>query len=497
MLESNVPSTKDPKLQAVIDLARKWLLSARTFWAPTIKGDEPRIANTVEGLFCFLHERKDHLNEMELRAVNSAVHFLMQSTTPQGLPSVTLGKCTVHCTAMGLFVLKKLQSAGIVEFGKEQEERLEWLKQALIGCAGKYGWGFTTDSRPEQQGHVRLFSTLWALRALAQTELITDKVFKDVLLDMTMADPRQMFGYVYGDAPKMSIVALYVTLLHEIPDPALIKSIRSHCQMQDLLSFLIAGLTKDRFSEVEEFLCEIDAAEKLSWAHISGALAIQALSLAGDDLSREQETQIWQAVCRIVVSCRSRGDGYFFDEGLVFEKINPKMFPTAYYYVALSSFQHHLSKKAGNGSKLRNQVFFCYTHKDRKWLEELQLWLKPIMPSDVLWDDTKIATGSKWKEEIQKSLASARVAVLLVSQDFLASDFIKEHELPPLLKAEQEEGLTILWIPVSHSTYEHTEIAQYQAAHTPARPLNSLKGASLDKALVAICKKIKAAAAQA
>ncbi|MGO8749205.1 MAG: toll/interleukin-1 receptor domain-containing protein [Thermoguttaceae bacterium] len=143
---------------------------------------------------------------------------------------------------------------------------------------------------------------------------------------------------------------------------------------------------------------------------------------------------------------------------------------------------------------VRNQVFFSYSHKDKKWLERFQTMLKPVMRGDMLWDDTKIAPGAKWKEEIRNSLASAKVAVLLVSKDFLASDFIRKHEFPPLLKAEEEEGLVILWVPLGFSMYQGTEIADYQAAHDPNRPLDSLKGPSRDKALVAICEKIRAAA---
>jgi hypothetical protein len=142
----------------------------------------------------------------------------------------------------------------------------------------------------------------------------------------------------------------------------------------------------------------------------------------------------------------------------------------------------------------RNQIFFSCSHKDKKWLEMFQTMLKPAMRSDMLWDDTKIAAGAKWKEEIRKSLTAAKVAVLLVSKHFLASDFILRHELPPLLKAENEEGLMILWVPVGFSMYQGTEIAEYQAAHDPSRPLDSLKGPSRDKAMVAICEKIKTAA---
>ena len=45
------------------------------------------------------------------------------------------------------------------------------------------------------------------------------------------------------------------------------------------------------------------------------------------------------------------------------------------------------------------------------------------------WDDSRIRTGMVWREEIEKALASAQVALLMVSTDFLASDFVMRKDL--------------------------------------------------------------------
>ncbi|MDZ8104769.1 MAG: COR domain-containing protein [Nostoc sp. DedQUE12a] len=143
----------------------------------------------------------------------------------------------------------------------------------------------------------------------------------------------------------------------------------------------------------------------------------------------------------------------------------------------------------------RNQVFISYSHQDQQWLTKLQKHLKPMIRNQSLiaWDDSKIQPGANWREEIEKALAAAKVAVLLVSPDFLASDFIADNELPPLLDAAEAEGLTIIWIPLTYSGYEETEIEKYQSAHPPNHPLNSLNSAQEDQAWVNICKEIKAA----
>jgi len=121
-------------------------------------------------------------------------------------------------------------------------------------------------------------------------------------------------------------------------------------------------------------------------------------------------------------------------------------------------------------------VFISYSHKDEQWIQELLIHLKPLKDRDFLdcWNDKEIDPGRQWREDIEHALMVAKIAVLLVSPHFLASDYIHKEELPRILDKTGYDPMRIIWIPISDSNYKYTEIVKYQAAYDPAEPLDTM-----------------------
>ena len=142
--------------------------------------------------------------------------------------------------------------------------------------------------------------------------------------------------------------------------------------------------------------------------------------------------------------------------------------------------QHSLRKDSNSMvdyKSNRTKTFISYSHKDSKFLTELQAHLGYFARDRRIdfWDDTKIMPGSKWREEIRAAIESAKVAVLLVSADFLNSEFIAKNELPPLLAAAEHEGATILPVIIRPCAFTSTNLKQFQAVNDPSEPLTKMR----------------------
>lgn len=140
------------------------------------------------------------------------------------------------------------------------------------------------------------------------------------------------------------------------------------------------------------------------------------------------------------------------------------------------------------------EIFICYSHKDSKWLERLKIHLKPLVRDGELnvWDDTMIAPGTNWRDAINESINASKVAILLVSADFLASDFISDMELPKLLHAAKNRGVNIIPVIISPSGFQkHPILSDFQAVNSPQRPLINLKRADQEQVWVKVAESIK------
>lgn len=143
---------------------------------------------------------------------------------------------------------------------------------------------------------------------------------------------------------------------------------------------------------------------------------------------------------------------------------------------------------------MRDLVFISYSHNDKAIFAEFKKNLDPGESRDLLdvWEDTRIEPGTKWAPQIRKALDSARVALLLVSSDYLDSKFIRDEELRLVLARAERQALSLYWVPVRASLSENAGLKQWQAAPgcNPERPLDRMKRPEREQVIVDVCRKI-------
>src|SRR5438045_3480915 len=82
--------------------------------------------------------------------------------------------------------------------------------------------------------------------------------------------------------------------------------------------------------------------------------------------------------------------------------------------------------------------FLSYARHDSADVERFRGVLEPLLKTSSTfqfgeWMDRQILPGEQWRTEIDQALKGSRFGLLLVSPGFLASEFITQKELPPLL----------------------------------------------------------------
>lgn len=133
----------------------------------------------------------------------------------------------------------------------------------------------------------------------------------------------------------------------------------------------------------------------------------------------------------------------------------------------------------------RHTLFISYSHRDRVWLERFETHLAPVSRKRKItpWSDLRIGAGEQWEQAIELALTQAAIAALLISPDYLASEFIWSTEMPKIL-AHQEAGMRVLPLLARPCAWRCApEIAVLQARPSDDRALSSGTEAEVDRDL--------------
>jgi tetratricopeptide (TPR) repeat protein len=140
-------------------------------------------------------------------------------------------------------------------------------------------------------------------------------------------------------------------------------------------------------------------------------------------------------------------------------------------------------------------VFISYSHKDEAWKDRLVTQLRVLQMEGMLgvWDDRRIEAGLDWFPEIEQVIRRASVAILLVSADFLTSDFIRREEVPRLLERRQKEGLRVTSLIVRPCAWKEVKwLSSIQARPKDGRPLSGGSEYQIEEDLAALAKEVAA-----
>jgi len=139
-------------------------------------------------------------------------------------------------------------------------------------------------------------------------------------------------------------------------------------------------------------------------------------------------------------------------------------------------------------------VFISYSHKDEAEKEALLVQLGVLQYGTGLidlWCDDRIGGGEDWEKEISESMKRARIAILLISANFLTSRFILNNEMPKLLQRQKSEGLKIIPLIAKHCAWRNIEwLAKMNVRPKNGNPVWRENGIYADEELATIAEEV-------
>ena len=144
------------------------------------------------------------------------------------------------------------------------------------------------------------------------------------------------------------------------------------------------------------------------------------------------------------------------------------------------------------------EIFFSYSHQDKKLRNELEKFMSHLKrhPSIKSWHDGEIGAGMPWAQEIDTHLNKSNIILLLVSQDYIASEYCYDIELQRAIQRHEAGEARVIPIILSPAFWEITPIGRLQALPTEAKPITEWPNRNRNRAWMDVVRGIQRAIEQ-
>src|SRR5712692_995809 len=144
------------------------------------------------------------------------------------------------------------------------------------------------------------------------------------------------------------------------------------------------------------------------------------------------------------------------------------------------------------------KIFCCYAHEDEPLLKKLKTHLFPLQRAGLVdvWYDRDISAGSDWEQQIKERLNTAHIILLLVSPDFMSSDYCYSIEMQRAIERHEQGEAHVIPI-ILRPVYWQDVLGKLQALPTDAIPIMSSGWHYQDEAFFNVTEGIRKVAVKA
>jgi hypothetical protein len=124
-------------------------------------------------------------------------------------------------------------------------------------------------------------------------------------------------------------------------------------------------------------------------------------------------------------------------------------------------------------SKKPIELFISYSHRDERYCNKLKAHLSNLRRQGIIddWHDRKIIPGQEWATKIDGHINSAKIILLLISADFVASDYCWEIEVARAMERHEAGEATVIPIIIRPTDWTGTPFSKLQALPQNAKPI--------------------------